>query len=94
MGYTGCGYDGRVLWNPSRARNFVKAIGKKPTRFLENIAVLANVANMQPDQFIKEMNPIVFIEKYYKGQINPYYILDRLDYEFLSYRLTESNSAV
>ena len=60
-------YGSNTLWNPTRARNFVKEFGGKPTKFDENLAFLAN--KYRPDMDVKifrySVNPLNFLRKFW-----------------------------
>jgi hypothetical protein len=50
---------GDAFWNPTRARNFVIALGGKPTTWRENLAFLAAKGKMSVEQ-LRLMDPISY----------------------------------
>jgi len=50
---------GNHLWNSIRVKNYVKELGKRPTKWDENIAFLSECANITPATFL-ETDPISF----------------------------------
>ena len=53
------------LWNPTRARNFVKEFGGMPTKYEENLAFLIQKyqPGMTAHMFISVINPLTFLRK-------------------------------
>ena len=62
-------YGSNTLWNPTRARNFVKEFGGKPTKFHENLAFLANKyrPGMDVKLFRYSVNPLKFLRTFWPG---------------------------
>jgi hypothetical protein len=60
-------YDSYTLWNPTRARNFVKRFGTPKRTFIENMVWLANTYDpkMHPAVFRFAISPTEFIRKLY-----------------------------
>jgi hypothetical protein len=50
------------FWPAVRARRFVKVLGGKPTKYVENMAFLAKRAGVHPAQ-MRMVNPITFAER-------------------------------
>lgn len=58
-------YGSYTLWNPTRARNFVKRFGTQKRTFIENMVWLANRYDptMHPAVFRFAISPAEFIRK-------------------------------
>ena len=50
------------FWPAVRARRFVQALGGKPTKYVENMAFLAERAGVHPAQ-MEKVNPVTFAER-------------------------------
>ena len=67
---------GNDLWNSIRVKNFVKGLGKKPTKWTENIAFIAECANITVGEFLQTDPITVGIwlwgeDRRYPGSPNP-----------------------
>ena len=67
---------GNDLWNSIRVKNFVKGLGKKPTKWDENITFLAECANITVGEFLQTDPITVGIwlwgeDRRYPGSPNP-----------------------
>jgi len=56
-------------WPAARARNFVKAMGGKPTKYAENIEFLAKIASIEPKMMCM-LNPVKFANQYFPNKYN------------------------
>jgi hypothetical protein len=54
------------FWPAVRARNFVRALGGKPTKYVENMAILARRAGVHPEQMYL-VNPLTFAERHWNS---------------------------
>ena len=57
-------YGRYFYWPPVRARNFVKELGLKPTTYINNMKILANMIGMPVYDMDRRCNPVYFGEQF------------------------------
>jgi hypothetical protein len=67
------------FWPAARVRRFVKALGFKPTKYEENIAILAEKAGVHPAQ-MDMVNPVTFAQRNF---LHARILLGALEYDTL-----------
>ena len=67
------------FWPATRVRRFVKALGMKPTKYEENIALLAEKAGVHPKQ-MDMVNPVTFAQRNF---LHARVLLGELEYDTL-----------
>ena len=70
-------YYREYFWPAVRARNFVKAMGGKPTKYTNNIEFLAKIASIEPSKMCA-LDPIKFANQYFPNKNNKHYIREQL----------------